>query len=44
VTFILYPKMGHAFCNEEDPLGSFDEPNAREAWARTVDFLHEHLD
>jgi carboxymethylenebutenolidase len=44
VTFILYPKMGHAFCNEEDPLGSFDEPNARDAWARTVDFLHEHLD
>ncbi len=44
VTFILYPKMGHAFCNEEDPLGNFDEPNAQEAWARTVDFLHEHLD
>ena len=44
VTFILYPSMGHAFCNEDDPLGNFDEPNAQEAWARTVDFLHEHLD
>ena len=44
VTFILYPDMGHAFCNEEDPLGNFDEPNNQEAWAWTVDFLHEHSD
>lgn len=43
VTFVLYPGMGHAFCNEEDPLGSFHEPTAQQAWARTVDFLHEHL-
>jgi carboxymethylenebutenolidase len=44
VEFIVYPGTGHAFCNEEDPLGNFDEPSAQQAWARTVDFLHEHLD
>jgi carboxymethylenebutenolidase len=37
-----YP-AGHAFLNEEDLLGTFDEEQAAIAWDRTVAFLREHL-
>ena len=43
VTFVVYPGMGHAFANEEDPLGNYDEPAAKQAWARTIDFLRTNL-
>lgn len=43
VTFVVYPGMGHAFANEEDPLGNYDEPSATQAWARTIDFLYTEL-
>jgi carboxymethylenebutenolidase len=43
VTFVVYPGMAHAFANEEDPLGNYDEEAAQQAWARTVDFLRAEL-
>lgn len=43
VTFVVYPGLGHAFANEEDPLGNYDEPAAQQAWARTIDFLETSL-
>jgi carboxymethylenebutenolidase len=43
VTFILYPGLGHAFANEENPLGNYNESAARAAWGRTIDFLHSKL-
>jgi carboxymethylenebutenolidase len=42
VTFFYYP-AGHAFHNDENPLGTYDPQSARLAWQRTVDFLHKHL-
>jgi len=42
VTFYYYP-AGHAFHNDENLLGTYDEENAKLAWQRTVEFLHEHL-
>jgi carboxymethylenebutenolidase len=43
VTFVLYPGQGHAFGNEENPIGTHDADAASEAWARTLDFLHAKL-
>jgi carboxymethylenebutenolidase len=43
VTFVVYPGLGHAFANEEDPLGNYDSAAANQAWARTIDFLRTHL-
>ena len=43
MTFVLYPGIGHAFANEENPLGSYDEAAAQQAWARTIDFLRAKL-
>jgi carboxymethylenebutenolidase len=37
-----YP-AGHAFLNDENLLGTFDEEQAAIAWDRTVAFLREHL-
>jgi carboxymethylenebutenolidase len=37
-----YP-AGHAFLNDENLLGTYDADLARQAWDRTVAFLHEHL-
>ena len=34
---------GHAFFNDENLLGTYDENQAKQAWARTVDFLRQHL-
>lgn len=43
VTFEVYPGVGHAFGNEENPLGTHDEPATRRAWDRTVEFLRAKL-
>lgn len=43
VEFFYYP-AGHAFHNDKDRLGTYDEESARLAWSRTVEFLHEHID
>lgn len=43
VTFYFYPGTGHAFANEENPRGTYDEQAARQAWGRTVEFLRAHL-
>jgi carboxymethylenebutenolidase len=42
VEFFYYP-AGHAFHNDEDLLGTYDEDSAKLAWQRTVDFLHAKL-
>ncbi|MFI9274582.1 dienelactone hydrolase family protein [Kitasatospora sp. NPDC052896] len=38
----FYP-AGHAFMNEENPLGSYDPLQAEVAWRRTLSFLRGHL-
>jgi len=38
----FYP-AGHAFMNDENLLGTYDEEQSRLAWQRTIDFLHAHL-
>lgn len=43
VTFHYYPGTGHAFGNEEDPLGNYDAQAADQAWARTLEHLHRTL-
>ena len=43
VTFHVYPNTGHAFANEEDALGTFDQNAADLSWRRTLDFLREKL-
>jgi carboxymethylenebutenolidase len=43
VSFTVYPGTGHAFCNEENPLGTHDEDAADTASDRAFTFLHEHL-
>jgi carboxymethylenebutenolidase len=42
VEFFYYP-AGHAFHNDKDKLGTYDETSARLAWTRAVEFLHQHL-
>ncbi|GAB3595485.1 dienelactone hydrolase family protein [Angustibacter peucedani] len=42
VQFFYYP-AGHAFHNDKDKLGTYDEESARLAWSRTVDFLRSHV-
>ena len=37
-----YP-AGHAFVNDENLLGTYDPAQARQAWDRTIAFLHHHL-
>lgn len=39
VTFHVYPGTGHAFANEENPLGTYDPDAAATAWERTVALL-----
>jgi carboxymethylenebutenolidase len=38
----FYP-AGHAFLNDENPLGTYDPEQAAIAWRRTVEFLHAKL-
>lgn len=42
VQFYYYP-AGHAFHNDENKLGTYDEQSAAAAWSRCVDFLTSHL-
>jgi carboxymethylenebutenolidase len=42
VTFYYYP-AGHAFNNDENPIGTYDAEQAERAWGRTLEFLHERL-
>jgi carboxymethylenebutenolidase len=43
VDFELYEGAGHAFANDHNRLGTYDEQKANEAWRKTVDFLKRHL-
>ncbi|HSL59258.1 MAG TPA: dienelactone hydrolase family protein [Acidimicrobiales bacterium] len=43
VEFHRYPGTGHWFFEEDRPA-AYHPAAADEAWARTVDFLHDHLD
>jgi carboxymethylenebutenolidase len=42
VEFFYYP-AGHAFHNDTNKLGTYDETSARQAWDRTVSFLKAQL-
>lgn len=42
-TIHIYPGTGHAFANENDPLGTYDEAAARTAWDRALSFLRSKL-
>ena len=39
VTFHVYPGTGHAFTNEENPLGTYDEDATATSWGRAVALL-----
>jgi len=43
VTFEFYEGAGHAFANDHNRLGTYDQANAARAWERTTSFLKEHL-
>ena len=42
VEYFYYP-AGHAFHNDENLLGTYDEVNAKLAWSRAVEFLRSHV-
>jgi carboxymethylenebutenolidase len=39
----IYPGAGHAFANVNNPWHGYREDAAKDAWARTLAFLAEHL-
>jgi carboxymethylenebutenolidase len=41
--FEFYEGAGHAFANDHNRLGTYDEQHDRAAWQKTVDFLTRHL-
>jgi carboxymethylenebutenolidase len=41
--FEFYEGAGHAFFQDHDRLGTYDQDHARTAWGRTVDFFKRHL-
>jgi carboxymethylenebutenolidase len=41
--FEFYEGAGHAFFNDTDRLGTYDETHAKNAWQKTVDFFKTHL-
>lgn len=43
VEFIVYPGTGHAFGNEENALGTYDQEATETSWKRAVEYLHAHL-
>jgi carboxymethylenebutenolidase len=43
VTLEIHPGTGHAFLNEDNPLGTYDPEVAKAAWDQSVAFLHKHL-
>jgi carboxymethylenebutenolidase len=42
VEFFYYP-AGHAFHNDKDKIGTYNAECAKQAWDRTIAFLHQHL-
>jgi carboxymethylenebutenolidase len=42
VEFFYYP-AGHAFHNDKDKLGTYHDDAAKQAWGRTLEFLHAKL-
>lgn len=42
-TVHVYPGTGHAFANESNALGTYDEKAAGRAWERAIDFLRSKL-
>ena len=43
VQFTVHPGTGHAFCNEENALGTHDPGVTDRCWSDTVAFLHQKL-
>ena len=43
VDFEWYEGAGHAFFNDTNRLGTYDQDHARRSWKRTVSFLRQHL-
>ena len=43
VTFSIYPQTGHAFANEENPLGTYNSEIADVAWGKVLDMFNEEL-
>jgi len=43
VDFEFYEGAGHAFANDHNRLGTYDEGHSNEAWRKTVEFLKRHL-
>lgn len=43
VGFEVHPGTGHAFANEEDPLGNYDEAEAAKAWSDTLALFRSTL-
>jgi carboxymethylenebutenolidase len=39
----VYPGTGHAFANETNAIGTYNEEAARTAWVRTLEFLRAKL-
>ena len=42
VVFEVHPGTGHAFANEENALGTYDEATAADTWAADGRVPHEH--
>jgi len=40
---VVYPMVGHAFFNDTNAR-TYDESVARDAWGRSLSFLHKHLE
>ena len=43
VAFEVHPGTGHAFCNEDNPMGTHDAGVSDKCWASSVAFFHEQL-
>ena len=41
--FEYYEGAGHAFANDHNRLGTYDQGHAADAWRKTVSFLKQHL-
>jgi carboxymethylenebutenolidase len=43
VEFVVHPGTGHAFCNEENALGTYNPDITAQTWRSTVGFLRDRL-
>jgi len=43
VQFTIYPGRGHAFCNEENALGTYHEADSEKELTAAISFLHDEL-